>query len=97
MLCEAMRATQDLEVRENIVQLLWGEAGEGCCRGASPYACVREVKALTVTVAARLSREHRSAALGLDRGRKREEELLMLMLALLRGGRTGGWVAQPFR
>ncbi len=23
MLCEAMRATQDLEIRENIVQLLW--------------------------------------------------------------------------
>ena len=29
MLCEAMRATRDLEIRENIVQLLWDlEAGQ---------------------------------------------------------------------
>lgn len=33
MLCEALRATQDLEIRENIVQLLWDlEAGNRECR-----------------------------------------------------------------
>jgi hypothetical protein len=33
MLCEAMRATQDLEIRENIVQLLWDlEAHNRECR-----------------------------------------------------------------
>jgi len=45
MLCEALRATHDLEIRENIVQLLWDlEAGNRECRpepGARRRRCLR--------------------------------------------------------
>lgn len=41
MLCEAMRATRDLEIRENIVQLLWDlEAGQSAECHFEPGGCM---------------------------------------------------------